>query len=149
MLVTVNVEVTMADDIVRVLRLVEYVGERGWVESSVTNAVHGTKVMPKGRITAVTLHEYPEVLSSEAALDEQHDYGSRPRQQPWDSLEMSVRLHNCIRRGIDNHMFSREVVTVADLLALRPRELEQVPGMGKRTRRELRELLEEVDAVQD
>lgn len=49
---------------VRVLRLVEYAGERDAVEEQVRGSVHGTVEVLHGRclITAVTLHDYPEVL---------------------------------------------------------------------------------------
>jgi len=57
------------DDIVRVLRLVEYEGPRGAVEAQVAISIHGTRQVrvlewPRGgvRITAVTLGVYPEVI---------------------------------------------------------------------------------------
>ncbi len=53
-------------DIVRVLWLVEYVGPREWVEETVQRAIHGTRTLENGgRIRAVTVDEFPEVLSSE------------------------------------------------------------------------------------
>lgn len=58
-------------EIVRVLRLVEYVGPRKWVEASVKRAIHGTRTLLNGaRITAVTLTKYPEVLTTDQALKE-------------------------------------------------------------------------------
>lgn len=47
----------------RVLRLVEYIGPREWVEETVRRAVHGTHRFDNGKsVTGVTLTEYPEVL---------------------------------------------------------------------------------------
>ena len=64
-------------DTVRVLRLVEYTGNRSWVEEAVKSAIHGTKTIPgKGKITAVTLNEFPEVLEK---AREQEDDGNRER----------------------------------------------------------------------
>jgi hypothetical protein len=58
-----NVEVKAAVTIVRVLRLVEYVGERSVVEATVKASLHGTKhVEDRGRgmdITGVTIGEFP------------------------------------------------------------------------------------------
>jgi hypothetical protein len=55
-------------DIVRVTRIIQYVGEREWVEKTVSNSVHGTKVLPNGcLINAVTLNEFPEALTLENA----------------------------------------------------------------------------------
>lgn len=51
-------------DIVRVLRVIEYVGEREWVESTVANSIQGTKTVSyKGTIRAATIGSYPEILS--------------------------------------------------------------------------------------
>ena len=64
-------------DIVRVLRLVEYVGPREWVEKTVQQSLHGTRTLEEpgtgssgARITAITLTEYPEVLDTTEALRE-------------------------------------------------------------------------------
>lgn len=56
----------MADEEeVRVLRIIEYRGPRSWVEKTLLRSIHGTKVVEDDKkITAVTLHEYPEVLYS-------------------------------------------------------------------------------------
>lgn len=52
-------------DIVRVLRVIEYVGPRDWVEATVARAVHGEKEVGPGRyIRAATLDQYPEILKS-------------------------------------------------------------------------------------
>lgn len=56
------------EEIVRVLRLVEFEGPRELVEKQIAHSVHGTRVFqpkPDGRevrITAVTLDCFPEVL---------------------------------------------------------------------------------------
>lgn len=49
---------------VRVLRLIEYSGEREWVEDQVRKSIHGRVDLPRGTITAVTLQEFPEVLEN-------------------------------------------------------------------------------------
>jgi hypothetical protein len=56
----------MAEDIVRVLRIIEYVGPRGWVEETVARAVQGTRIVSPGKvINAATLGTYPEILQQE------------------------------------------------------------------------------------
>jgi len=53
-------------DIVRVLRIIEYVGKRRWVEETVSNSIHGTKkITSRGRIFAATIGSYPEILKQE------------------------------------------------------------------------------------
>lgn len=50
---------------IRVLRLVEYTGPRDLVEAQIKRSLHGTRDHGNGvMITAVTLHEYPEVLEN-------------------------------------------------------------------------------------
>jgi hypothetical protein len=51
-----------AQDIVRVLRIIEYTGPRDWVERTVANSVHGTKDMGHGKISGATIGSYPEIL---------------------------------------------------------------------------------------
>lgn len=60
-------------EIVRVLRLIEYVGPRDLVEEIVGNSLHGTREIPKRgkgvvgvRLTGVTIGEFPEVLGKAA-----------------------------------------------------------------------------------
>lgn len=56
------------EDIVRVLRLVEYEGPRSLVEKQIENSITGTKwghgnsAIGRVRITAVTLDQFPQVL---------------------------------------------------------------------------------------
>ena len=63
-----------SQDQIRVLRIVEYVGDRAWVERQVAQSLHGTREVSwkegKGKITSATLHEFPEVLEK-ARLDVQ------------------------------------------------------------------------------
>lgn len=63
----------MADknpEIVRVLRIIEYVGPRAWVEDTVSRAIHGTKNLSVNRslqkISAATIGEFPEILTAAA-----------------------------------------------------------------------------------
>ena len=52
-------------EIVRVFRIIEYVGPRDWVERTVQNSIHGTKnVGPGSVIKAVTIGTYPEILEN-------------------------------------------------------------------------------------
>ena len=53
----------MTEDIVRVIRLVEYVGPRSKIEKQIASSLHGTKDHGNGvRISAATLGEFPEIL---------------------------------------------------------------------------------------
>lgn len=59
----------MTREIVRVLRLVQYIGERSWVEKTVERSIHGTRHLGReNRIIGVTLTEYPEVLQQAEAI---------------------------------------------------------------------------------
>lgn len=51
-------------DIVRVLRVIEYVGPRPWVEEIVSKSIHGTKIFGNGDrcVRAATVGTYPEFL---------------------------------------------------------------------------------------
>lgn len=51
------------EDIIRVLRVIEYVGTRSQVEKIVTDSIHGTKIVgPALAINAATIGTYPEIL---------------------------------------------------------------------------------------
>ncbi len=53
----------MAEDIVRVTRVLQYVGPRSRVEEVIANSVQGTKHWGKGMVLhAATLGAWPEVL---------------------------------------------------------------------------------------
>jgi hypothetical protein len=66
-------ETKPAEDIVRVLRIVQYEGPRSLVEKQIENSIHGMRYglrqlgnyEPENRvqITAVTLGEFPQVLT--------------------------------------------------------------------------------------
>jgi hypothetical protein len=58
----------MADDIVRVFRILEYVGPRSFVEMQLRHAVHGTKNFGNIALTATTLGEFPEIVKRAADL---------------------------------------------------------------------------------
>jgi hypothetical protein len=60
----------MAEDIVRVIRIIEYVGPRGKIETQIANSLHGTKDWGNGiRISAATIGEFPEILERALAAD--------------------------------------------------------------------------------
>jgi len=50
-------------NLVRVLRVIEYVGTREWVEDIVSKSVHGVKTLGNGQIRASTIGEFPDILS--------------------------------------------------------------------------------------
>lgn len=59
-------EATPPEDQVRVLRILEYVGNRQWVEDVVSRSITGKKWIPgQGYIQAATLHQFPERLGPE------------------------------------------------------------------------------------
>lgn len=63
-------------DRVRVLRVIEYVGDRAWVERTIARSVHGTIQIPDpndsrrvvGEIRAATVGTFPEILDREVAI---------------------------------------------------------------------------------
>jgi hypothetical protein len=56
---------SMTEDVVRVLRIIEYRGPRKWVESTVAKSIQGTRECGKGQtITAATIGNYPEILEA-------------------------------------------------------------------------------------
>ena len=74
----------MAKDIVRVLRLVEYVGPRDLVEEQVKRSIHGTRIGRLARsghpdevvrITATTIGEFPQNLEQYVATVEAKPFG--------------------------------------------------------------------------
>ncbi len=58
-------------DKVRVLRVIEYAGERDRVETLVANSIHGEKQVGGLTIKAATIGTYPEIL--EPADDQKTD----------------------------------------------------------------------------
>lgn len=62
-------------DIIRVLRIIEYVGPRDLVENQIIRSIHGSKFYgPKGecRITVTTLGNFPDILDA-VEVDEYRD----------------------------------------------------------------------------
>ncbi len=60
----------LSEEVVRVLRVIEYIGPRSWVESTVARSIHGTKDLnnfigdkPPKMIRAATIGTYPEILA--------------------------------------------------------------------------------------
>lgn len=58
-------------DIVRILRIVEYIGPREAIEKQIENSIHGTRRFDHrlGPVTinAVTIGEFPEILERASA----------------------------------------------------------------------------------
>lgn len=52
-------------DTVRVLRIIEYVGDRDVVEDQINQSLHGSNILRKGKLTinVATIGEFPEILS--------------------------------------------------------------------------------------
>ena len=62
-------------DKVRVLRIIEYTGNRDIIEETVRKSIHGTKRIECSNMTirAATIGEFPEILVPESIEDEQPD----------------------------------------------------------------------------
>lgn len=57
-------------EIVRVVRIIEYVGPRVWVETTVARSIHGEKLVGHNmRIRAATLGIYPDILEQAIAKE--------------------------------------------------------------------------------
>jgi hypothetical protein len=55
----------MDKEYIRVLRVLEYIGPRGWVEQTLANSIQGERrVGPDRVIRAATIGLYPEVLAN-------------------------------------------------------------------------------------
>lgn len=51
------------EDVVRVLRVIECIGPRSWVEKTMAHSIKGTFAVAEGKsICAVTVGDYPEML---------------------------------------------------------------------------------------
>jgi hypothetical protein len=64
----------MAEDIVRVIRIIEYVGSRSDVEEQLAHSMHGTRKFPRPgkhdmEIRVATIGEFPEILERALALE--------------------------------------------------------------------------------
>jgi hypothetical protein len=58
----------MSKEMIRIMRLIIYEGEREVIEKVVENSIHGTKIIKPTKhepykITAVTLEEFPQILA--------------------------------------------------------------------------------------
>lgn len=72
--------------LVRVLRIIEYVGPREWVEETVINSINGTKIVNINcMIRAATIGSYPEILSP-VVKDEERTYFT---QEELSKIELS------------------------------------------------------------
>lgn len=71
----------MSIEKVRVLRVIEYVGPRKWVEATLARSIHGTmKFYPEGgpaEIRAATVDQFPGVLGPELEKEEDATYQQR------------------------------------------------------------------------
>lgn len=58
------------EDIVRVMRVIIYEGDRDWVEDQVNNSIKGTRIFKNfktkfgGKITVQTINEFPEIIKN-------------------------------------------------------------------------------------
>jgi len=77
----------MEQDIIRVLRIIEYVGPRNKVEDTVKRSIHGEKVIEDLTIKAVTLGTVSEILGT-TEYTSQEDFIL----VPWD-----FRQNRCLR----------------------------------------------------
>lgn len=60
-------------DLVRVLRIIEYVGDREHVEEAINNSIHGTKIIAASlRIKAATIGSFPEILDQQTVEGEEN-----------------------------------------------------------------------------
>jgi len=51
----------MPENQLRVLRLIEYVGTREWIEKTLDNSIQNILTLPQGTIRTATLGTFPEV----------------------------------------------------------------------------------------
>lgn len=66
----------MTEDIVRVLRIIEYVGPRKRVEESVARSIQGSRDCGCGLvINAATIGAYPEIMDQPLPVEEKHGEG--------------------------------------------------------------------------
>lgn len=76
----------MAEDIVRVLRILEYVGPRARVEEAIERSLHGSRTFGNPaigwvNIRAATIGLYPEILST--ALEQEETHQAKVRLEKW------------------------------------------------------------------
>ena len=94
-------------DQIRVLRVVEYIGQRKWVEETIARSIKGTKIVSGfGQIRAATIGDYPELLSEAKIMQDESMLGVYPEEintpwmhpapdSEWDppSYEISAPIH--------------------------------------------------------
>lgn len=87
------------EDIIRVLRIVEYVGARSIVEKQVANSIHGEKVFTRSAsgqlripctIRATTLGTFPEILESAVLIQA---LKGEPTEKDLKIAELEKELH--------------------------------------------------------
>lgn len=81
-------------DIVRIFRVLQYVGERRWVEETLRLSQHGTRSFSgKGVIFATTIGEFPEVVAHVpqdwdlAETFSQVDLAADSKQSGWENVD--------------------------------------------------------------
>ena len=69
-------------DQVRVLRVIEYVGDREFIENTVAGSIHGTKHIhgKRGKMTirAATITGYPEILEPSKEPEPESEQPDKP-----------------------------------------------------------------------
>lgn len=72
----------MSEDVIRVMRIVEIIGPRSWVEKTVAASVQGTRACGRGcEIRAATIGAYPDILMPELdVVDERENVGYPEKQ---------------------------------------------------------------------
>ena len=57
---------------IRVLRIIEYTGDRDRVERTLETSIHGTKTLDRMSIRVATIGLTPELLESDKPINEEH-----------------------------------------------------------------------------
>lgn len=64
----------MPSDIVRIVRVIEYTGDRERVEQTIAESLHGTTKLGRGlTIRTATIGEFPEILETDQQEETQND----------------------------------------------------------------------------
>lgn len=109
-------------DIVRVLRVIEYVGPRDKVERQVARSIHGTLVVPgtpEGiSITGATVGDYPERLAIARATEENRDPKNKASRVGLDDIERNLlQVHRGARSDSDRQFLLDAVSALQHLRA--------------------------------
>ena len=108
---------------VRVLRVIEYVGTREWVENTVNKSIHGEKDLGGGNIIrGSTVGNYPEVIRESTEKDAVLDMSLFRFLN--DDSNVATRLENTLKRN--------GIRTVRDLTNIAERELKHYRNIGKK-----------------